>query len=462
MKNAIFKSLMLLLILLPGVAQQAHAQTAQSGWLASDVGRMAYVTDGSDLLLNWRPYARGLPAVNTEAFAYRLAVTSNSGQLILESQLSGDSAAVSKLLLILLEGDSQKASVNLFALAGFISSQLGKPGQRIVVGHLGEQLTILGEINAPEDLAERVASLAAIPDGATASASNGNLWAPFKAFLADQPEYRKTVITQMESLDAWQAMDKDFVLWSRTHNSVFYPLVKPENLQQGISLAVLTGARTLPWLGVLVEPVVAASSFWEQHAGGLLLYKLRGFYRLPFEGSQRLNATLTINDRTLNGQFVIVPEPATVAVLLDPRNWLEWLQSADRSRYGYVMFALLLFILLVTGLLIVRCRSQGRSKTTVFALLSVAQGNKDVPVSGFPFTIGRSRQCDLSLDETTVSRVHAQLELADDGGIVLRDLQSANGTYVNEHPVISMRLGPEESLRLGKANVHFRILELPE
>lgn len=49
-------------------------------------------------------------------------------------------------------------------------------------------------------------------------------------------------------------------------------------------------------------------------------------------------------------------------------------------------------------------------------------------------TIGRSNDCDVVLPKRQVSRYHAQIE-RDDGGYVLRDLNSKNGTYVNGEKV---------------------------
>ncbi len=52
-----------------------------------------------------------------------------------------------------------------------------------------------------------------------------------------------------------------------------------------------------------------------------------------------------------------------------------------------------------------------------------------VPVHG-RLTIGRGSECDLVLDEPEMSRKHATIEVGS-GEIWLRDLGSANGTYVN-------------------------------
>ena len=49
-------------------------------------------------------------------------------------------------------------------------------------------------------------------------------------------------------------------------------------------------------------------------------------------------------------------------------------------------------------------------------------------------TIGRSPQCDLFLNDMTVSREHASVEPAD-GGYVIRDANSFNGVWVNNESV---------------------------
>jgi pSer/pThr/pTyr-binding forkhead associated (FHA) protein len=46
-------------------------------------------------------------------------------------------------------------------------------------------------------------------------------------------------------------------------------------------------------------------------------------------------------------------------------------------------------------------------------------------------TIGRSQENDIVIDNIAVSRRHAQLELKEEKGYVLRDLGSSNGTFLN-------------------------------
>jgi uncharacterized RDD family membrane protein YckC len=63
--------------------------------------------------------------------------------------------------------------------------------------------------------------------------------------------------------------------------------------------------------------------------------------------------------------------------------------------------------------------------------------------------IGRSRSCDIRLREDTVSRLHAALVWRDDG-LVIEDLGSSNGTFVNSERVLSPRpVVAGDSIRFG-------------
>src|SRR5690348_8093322 len=73
-----------------------------------------------------------------------------------------------------------------------------------------------------------------------------------------------------------------------------------------------------------------------------------------------------------------------------------------------------------------------------------------VEVAAQRFTIGRDQECDLTLLDETASREHAVLSALADGGALLTDQGSTNGTYVNgvrvEAPVI---LQGGERLQIG-------------
>lgn len=62
--------------------------------------------------------------------------------------------------------------------------------------------------------------------------------------------------------------------------------------------------------------------------------------------------------------------------------------------------------------------------------------------------LGRHDANDLQLVSRTVSNFHAELIL-DEGRLLLRDLESTNGTFVNDNPVHEMELKPGDRIRLG-------------
>lgn len=69
--------------------------------------------------------------------------------------------------------------------------------------------------------------------------------------------------------------------------------------------------------------------------------------------------------------------------------------------------------------------------------------------------MGRGTDSELYLDDDTVSRQHAELS-ADDTGIALRDLGSANGTLVNGARVARGRLTVNDVVTFG--SVAFRVV----
>src|SRR5579862_6336988 len=61
--------------------------------------------------------------------------------------------------------------------------------------------------------------------------------------------------------------------------------------------------------------------------------------------------------------------------------------------------------------------------------------------------IGRSPDCEIFLDDVTVSRSHAVL-VEQDGGYVVEDQGSLNGTFVNRHRIDSARLENGDELQI--------------
>jgi len=68
--------------------------------------------------------------------------------------------------------------------------------------------------------------------------------------------------------------------------------------------------------------------------------------------------------------------------------------------------------------------------------------------------IGRSPDCEIFLDDVTVSRNHAVL-VARDGGYVVEDQGSLNGTFVNRKRIETVALEEGDELQIGKYRMTF-------
>ncbi len=73
---------------------------------------------------------------------------------------------------------------------------------------------------------------------------------------------------------------------------------------------------------------------------------------------------------------------------------------------------------------------------------------RDFPLQKPKTVIGRRQDCDLRIPTRDVSRRHCEIEITDDG-VVVRDLGSTNGTYVNDQRIAEKKLDPGDRLTIG-------------
>lgn len=87
------------------------------------------------------------------------------------------------------------------------------------------------------------------------------------------------------------------------------------------------------------------------------------------------------------------------------------------------------------------------------ARLIVLEGNEvgthEFKFAGTDFTIGRSASCDLPIDHSRVSMEHCRITRRDDGRIVLEDLHSTYGTFLNDRDVEISTLHDGDTIRVG-------------
>jgi len=87
--------------------------------------------------------------------------------------------------------------------------------------------------------------------------------------------------------------------------------------------------------------------------------------------------------------------------------------------------------------------------------LLVGQGRRSV-LSGDHILIGRSRECEVVLEDPNVSRRHAEMR-RDNGRWVIADLGSTNGIKVNGRRVDRAALEPGDRITLGVTDLTFEL-----
>jgi transcriptional regulator with GAF, ATPase, and Fis domain len=89
-------------------------------------------------------------------------------------------------------------------------------------------------------------------------------------------------------------------------------------------------------------------------------------------------------------------------------------------------------------------------------VLDQAQGPTRFPLRGQPVVVGRDAGSDVRLADRSLSGRHCRLEPVV-GGWKIVDLESRNGTFVNEALVKQRRLAHGDRLRLGRVNLSFEV-----
>ena len=81
-------------------------------------------------------------------------------------------------------------------------------------------------------------------------------------------------------------------------------------------------------------------------------------------------------------------------------------------------------------------------------LIDADKPPKQIVLRGFPAVMGRSRKADVAINSRWISRFHCNLAQVADT-VVLRDLSSANGTYLNETPIRTAEIRTGDHLAIG-------------
>jgi pSer/pThr/pTyr-binding forkhead associated (FHA) protein len=79
---------------------------------------------------------------------------------------------------------------------------------------------------------------------------------------------------------------------------------------------------------------------------------------------------------------------------------------------------------------------------------------REYPFTKDSLTVGRNESNDIVIDNLAVSGLHARIDKAEDT-YILTDLQSTNGTFVNDKSISSHRLQHKDKITIGKHLLFF-------
>ena len=98
--------------------------------------------------------------------------------------------------------------------------------------------------------------------------------------------------------------------------------------------------------------------------------------------------------------------------------------------------------------------SKGPKKEACLVVIYGAELGRKYHIDGREMTIGRGTLNDICVSQDSVSRTHATLRV-EDHGVKIRDNESTNGTYVNDHKVHEAWLKDGDLIKIGRAIFKF-------
>lgn len=164
---------------------------------------------------------------------------------------------------------------------------------------------------------------------------------------------------------------------------------------------------------------------------------------------------------------------AKVTVTIDGGEWFgegkyypSGLDRPSERKIDWTLIALAVLGVLVVVLLIIvlTSRGGGSSGRTAGPVMDQAPwlgpafvvAGYRYPINVPEMSIGRDPSTDICIAEPSVSRVHARVTMSPEG-LLLEDLNSSNGTFVNEEPIRAAYLRDGDSVIFGTVQVQFEV-----
>lgn len=168
-------------------------------------------------------------------------------------------------------------------------------------------------------------------------------------------------------------------------------------------------------------------------------------------------------DPTTNSTVVETrPAPAPTATVAPTSGNSSW----NWFRYGLPAMVFSAFLAVALGYALMARRRRDEqpqyrpTHPTPHAFLISAENDQvRYKIDQTPWRIGRSRSSNLTLDDTSVSRLHAEIRRDALGQFTLQDLESLNGVFVNGEAVEMMHLDENDRVEIGDVGFVFLLYD---
>ena len=137
------------------------------------------------------------------------------------------------------------------------------------------------------------------------------------------------------------------------------------------------------------------------------------------------------------------------------------LEAYLNGQYAAFFIGMLRYLMPVLGaLILLRCAKPlmtFRREPEIWAWLNMKDGTQ-YPITHWESVIGRSKNSDVRVQVSTVSRNHAVLTRYDDGSWTIRDIGSKDGVYVNGKQVEICALSEKDKISVGGVEMHLQTI----
>ncbi len=90
---------------------------------------------------------------------------------------------------------------------------------------------------------------------------------------------------------------------------------------------------------------------------------------------------------------------------------------------------------------------------TVYIKIQYKNQSSTARLSSKPLIIGRSRSCDVKINDQEISSKHLSISTDNLGRVIAKDLGSTNGTFLNSNKINETTLHLDDSIRLGNHTI---------